>query len=363
MPNKNTISSSYVSVPKIIKGHKNSYFAARNCASGFVSDFDDVFFHCKRIIIIKGGPGTGKSTLMKAFASEAENRNLPIEYFYCSSDTSSLDGVIIGNNDLALIDGTAPHTSDPKLPGVRDEIVNLGEFWNPSALKKDEKEIKHYVSTKTALYKRVYRLMAVSEKASSLCREIALSHCDMSKMDAALGRIARSFKSDGTVVRSRGISAFGVQGYVRFDSYEKNAEEIYGIRDKFGISHIFLKMLAKKAQEIGSSIDLSNAPVSGELDAFLVHSTGSAFLLHTESADKYINLERFTYKSISLDRSDIKKLRAISDEALLLASEKLSEIGELHEKLEQIYINAMDFRALGDHTKKLLVSVFKNQLY
>jgi hypothetical protein len=179
-------------------------------------------------------------------------------------------------------------------------------------------------------------------------------------MEGSVDRISRSFKSDGGVIRKRGISAFGVQGPVRFDTYEKNADEIYSIRDKYGIACVFLRSLMKKIELIGASADVSFSPISCEIDALLLRSGACAFITQSDSADKFINLERFVKKSISQDRSDIKKLSAISVDALELAKEKLSEIGELHEKLERIYIDAMDFKALGEHTKRLLVSVFKN---
>jgi hypothetical protein len=109
---------------------------------------------------------------MRSFVSESKNRDMHCECFYCSSDTLSLDGVIIGDGELAIIDGTSPHAVDPRLPGVRDEIVNLGQFWSRSYLKSHESEIGHYVCLKSELYKRVYRLMEVSGKADELCRSI-----------------------------------------------------------------------------------------------------------------------------------------------------------------------------------------------
>ena len=46
---------------------KNSFFAAANGYSGFKSIFDSVFDRkiSTRTFIIKGGPGTGKSSLMR----------------------------------------------------------------------------------------------------------------------------------------------------------------------------------------------------------------------------------------------------------------------------------------------------------
>ena len=63
-----------------------NYFAAANTAAGFLSWFDDIFDprSLDYIYIIKGGSGTGKSTLMKKAAAKAELLGAKCEYFYCS---------------------------------------------------------------------------------------------------------------------------------------------------------------------------------------------------------------------------------------------------------------------------------------
>ena len=89
---------------------EDAYFASSNSASGFWSYYTDVFDHARvrRLFAIKGGPGTGKSRFMKEVAKAAEENGHEVEYFYCSFDPSSLDGIII-DGKLAMIDGTAPH--------------------------------------------------------------------------------------------------------------------------------------------------------------------------------------------------------------------------------------------------------------
>lgn len=48
-------------------------FLASNTAKGFVGYFSD-FMASHRTVILKGGPGTGKSTLMKKLAHTAEKQ-------------------------------------------------------------------------------------------------------------------------------------------------------------------------------------------------------------------------------------------------------------------------------------------------
>ena len=59
-----------------LSNHEKHFFAAANTSSGFVSFFDRLFDPktLKKIYILKGGPGVGKSTLMKNAAKAAEKK-------------------------------------------------------------------------------------------------------------------------------------------------------------------------------------------------------------------------------------------------------------------------------------------------
>ena len=71
------------------------------------------------------------------FAKLDEN----IDYLHCSADENSLDGVVLKDRKIAVIDGTSPHMTDPITPGAVDKIINLGEFWNEEGLQLNKEEI------------------------------------------------------------------------------------------------------------------------------------------------------------------------------------------------------------------------------
>ena len=121
---------------------EEAYFAAVNSGAGFVSLFDEIFYapSILRRYIIKGGPGTGKSSLMRTIATKAENMGKRVEYYFCSSDTTSLDGIVIDGR-IAFLDGTSPHIVEPAFPGVVENIVNTGDFWRRDKLRENADEI------------------------------------------------------------------------------------------------------------------------------------------------------------------------------------------------------------------------------
>ena len=76
-----------------------------------------------RRMLIKGLPGTGRSTLMKAVGAEAEERGFDVLYGWCGLDPSGVDLVQIPELSVCLLDATKPHAYDPERPG--DEILDL----------------------------------------------------------------------------------------------------------------------------------------------------------------------------------------------------------------------------------------------
>src|SRR5690554_6073786 len=98
-------------------------FLGSNSSLGFFSRFDEIFSKdLDRYFIIKGGPGTGKSVFMKKIGQAAQKLSLDIEYYHCSSDNNSLDGMFISSINLAFVDGTAPHIIEPQYPGLIDDV-------------------------------------------------------------------------------------------------------------------------------------------------------------------------------------------------------------------------------------------------
>lgn len=54
------------------------------------------------LLVLKGGPGVGKSTMMKTIGKSLEENGEQVEYLYCSGDPQSLDGVHIPRIHTAI---------------------------------------------------------------------------------------------------------------------------------------------------------------------------------------------------------------------------------------------------------------------
>lgn len=78
------------------------FFLGANGPKGFYSKFDQLFNYKEgcRCVLLKGGPGTGKSTVLKKMAAVLNQKGLSTELIYCTADTDSLDAVITEDGRL-----------------------------------------------------------------------------------------------------------------------------------------------------------------------------------------------------------------------------------------------------------------------
>ena len=72
--------------------------------------------------LVKGRPGTGKSTLMKAVVKKAMELGLDLDIYHCALDPKSLDMVVVPELSFCIFDATAPHEYEPSLKC--DEVLD-----------------------------------------------------------------------------------------------------------------------------------------------------------------------------------------------------------------------------------------------
>lgn len=148
-----------------MNGKVKDIFLCGNTAQGFHSFYKYILSEedAKKIIYIKGAPGKVKTSLMKNIGSIYNNKGYDIEYYHCSLDSSQLDGLVIKNINLAIIDGTPPHVADPINPVVIDEIVNLGEAFYEDDLIKYRKNIIEGNKQINNFFDRAYRFLGAAK--------------------------------------------------------------------------------------------------------------------------------------------------------------------------------------------------------
>ncbi len=345
---------------------QEKYFVASNSSEGFCSYYDNAFDIDKfsRIYAIKGGSGTGKAFFMKAVASEAEKRGYSVRYIYCSSDAASLDGIIIKELSIAVLDGTAPHIYEPKLVGAVDSIVDLGAFLNTEMLSKSRSVIENLNLAKGQCFKNAYGYLkaygAICENIERLVRPAI----KFDKLKNVASRFAKNLEAEHGIKENLLVRSIGMRGLSSFDTYFENAGIYYEVNDCFDTAHIFMNEIYSSLNEKRVNMRISNNPIIPErFDAVCASSSGLTFEISNDmnESSRTINMKRF------IDGTELAKIRRkyreaarIRDDILSLALEEFEKVKKYHFILEEIYGSAMDFDAKEEYTARFCNKIFKN---
>ena len=73
--------------------------------------------------LLKGRPGTGKSTLLKKMIAAAEMRGIDLEIYHCGFDPESIDMMIAPEIGKVVFDSTAPH--EYFIVRDNDELIDM----------------------------------------------------------------------------------------------------------------------------------------------------------------------------------------------------------------------------------------------
>ncbi len=323
------------------------YFAAANTYRGFKSYFDRVFSSADydRIYVLKGGPGTGKSSFMKKASTELHRRGCEIEKIYCSSDPKSLDGVIAtkGGRKIAILDGTAPHERDAVIPGAIDEIINLGHGWDTSWLTARKKEILDIAQEKSLAYKTAYEYLSLAGCAYNIITNIYRLHFDKTRATFEAELIFKDISSSDSKINTRLVSFFGKNGPGRLDTLSKiQGEHIKVCGDEVSAS-LFLSVCKNILES--KNIGFTHFPCALDQSATDAIYIPEASLVIDRDTEGEINADEFISLP-TLETERIKKARRLWQDSLDEAKRWFVIASDLHFRLEKIYGEAMNFKVI-----------------
>ena len=164
------------------------FFPGANSPTGFFSRFDPILADpaLRRKLYIKGGPGCGKSTLMRRLAQLAADHGADTVQGLCASDPDSLDLLLIPQAGFAICDATAPHVCEPPLCGCDGVYCDLGRFYTPGIIEHSF-ELKQLKQAHSACYVPArHALTAVQAIDDLIGEENAMSGTAVSKAMATI---------------------------------------------------------------------------------------------------------------------------------------------------------------------------------
>ena len=340
-------------------------FAASNSCEGFKNYYGDIFTDTRvdRLYIIKGGPGTGKSHFMKVVARRARERGYAVTEYLCSSDPASLDGLLLsreGSPTVGLLDGTPPHAREPVLPGARDEIINLGAFWDPRALMGQKETVTALGNGKSTAYANAYAALSAAGRMDAIADSLTDPCVNHDRLKALAARLLRDQPTGDSFTATPALRrAVSMAGKHTLHSFEAAARRMLILDESYGMGYrLTAAMLAVSATR-GHEVLVSHHPVyPHKADGLFYPDTGLCVLVgDTAPTDsipaRTLSLRRYTDpEALRAVRGELRRTLTLREQLTDTALRHLASAATYHFELERVYAAAMDFRAKEGYTEE-----------
>ena len=340
---------------KTIQSRSPDFFLGATTPAGFKGYFEPLRREPgMQMLLIKSGPGCGKSTLMKHLAQAAEQQGQRIEKIHCASDPDSLDGVIFLDQKRAIIDATAPHVVEPDAPGADELVVSLYHTIDAGKLAPHRDEVKALFARNAALRGRAARYIASAGSLMLDSRRAEACSANFEKVRRYVKRLCTRLlpRTEGTASEElRLLSAITPKGMVFYrGTVEALADRYVVFRDDYGaVSRLLLELIRAEALARGYHIITCPCAMHPEdkIDHIIIPSLRLAFLTDNRwhpvrlSAAQTVRCSRF------VDRENLSACRARLRFNERAAAELLSAEGIECRVVDMRWVKPLDAEAIA----------------
>lgn len=322
---------------------------------GFISCFDHLIGEdiLRRKLILKGGPGVGKSTFMRRIHAALCKEGEPATLYFCSGDPDSLDAVAIPHKGLLILDGTAPHIVDPKIPGARDSIINLGEYLDEASMRPRLPQIKAVMADHSACMRRAAACLKAAAPLAKDNAAIAAAALDTGKLERMTRALIDSILCDEPrktparpSVRPVITDAVTLKGELCLLK-EGDAQRVIRVTGHFAMDFTpVLKAVSAAAQAKGLRVEEHLNPcASGQLLHITLPDIGTLVTTSDRLPSELIFDFSACLPQGSLLRHEcaLEQGRAGIRMHIHRAVTALQSAKQLHDELETFYVPSMDF--------------------
>lgn len=343
---------------------EHGYFLGANTSGGFVSRYHTLLedTRLKKTVILKGGPGCGKSTLMRKVAKTARDLGCAVEEILCSSDPESLDGVVIPEVGLAVADGTAPHVLEPPLCGCGAVYLDLGCCYNDAVLHSKKEELFSVKAKNAACYPFATACFAAAHAADAALSLLAKPDGIESITLALCPPRTNAAKRGKTVQRF--YAALTPKGAI---CCELPCKTVWTLRDNYGIASQILLDVAACFTDAGYDVITGSLPLSPDkISHVIVPEKSLGYAVVTEqfpypykTAGQYDLDTLCTQKFSTAEALHAQQLMLLREQSVREGLRFLQEAKGFHDELETLCRPAMDFRLVDEKTAEVCDSLLR----
>jgi hypothetical protein len=334
------------------------FFPGGNTSAGFFSYHDNIIDIDRNMLyILKGMPGGGKSSLMREIGEKAVKEGFSVEFHHCPSDPNSIDGIVIDELKIGIVDGTAPHVIDPIYPGLNDKIIDLGQFIDSDGLKLYKAEIFAAKKNNKNAYRSAFNYFKSCKAIYDNIEQTNMEKVDFHNINKLTkNAIERIFSKEQVFSNLAGFkerhlftSAFTPEGFVDYTS-----TVIDGVKDRYYLNGnigtgktTFLKRVAEEALIRNYHIEVLHNPlIPTKIDSLIIRELNT-IISSTNDTKNYIyttiDLDEYFDKE-SINQNDYQLFNSLLEKGIA----SLNGAKENHGVMESIYKKCINYKGVTE---------------
>ncbi len=348
-----------------------NFYASGNTARGFANQFDSSVQGLERLYILNGGPGTGKTTIIRAISDHMARIGYDIWLIHCASDNGELDGVIVPDLKAGVIDGTAPREINHQLSAEKVQYIHLDAALDPSQLLVQQSAIDSLNIDIAQAYERAYSGFAEALRIHDEWETIYIANMNFLAADELTNRYIHQIlygdqkREKQSRVDHRFLGAATPRGAVDHVPNLTEGLKRYLVKGRAGSGKsTMLKKIAAAGIERGFDVEIYHCGFDpNSLDMVIVRELGFAIFDSTapheyfpdRSSDEIVDMYEHCINpgTDEAHASSISEIKERYSAKMKESIQHLSIVKSLNDQLAQIYIQAMNSQYIDQVKDKI----------
>lgn len=331
-------------------------FVSSYTSQGFYSFIPQLVNDLKKVYVLKGAPGTGKSTFVRMVGEVMFQQGYDVEFWLSSHDPVTPDGVYLPQLDAAIINGSLPQPLEPRYPEIKEFIINLGDYLDRAAVGENYHEIIDRFDHIEALQMRIGGTLQEASRVKEEIRKANSAHLNLEKIDQLVQKMSARIMENRPGEKHYFAGTITSEGLVDYiENLSADCKERYIFEGPVGSGKsTVIQELVREAKQRGYFLEYYHCGLEVDyLIMVVIRNLQVALIdagpvkIRTKPGDTVMDMTE------CLDRCDsddvaIKNSQALRRyEALLLqAQQELEKIRHTNREIKKVYTPAMDFDRL-----------------
>ncbi len=337
------------------KGRIRYVFTSSNTSRGFHTFIPELLEGLRHIFVLKGAPGSGKSSCIRYIGESVSDQGYEIEFWISAMDPMNPEGVYIPQMEAAVVNGSLPLVIEPKYPGITDTTINFSDCLDKQALKNYGQEIMGLFDSKEQQNQRAVFILGEAVQIKEQMIKTAAEHRNSSKIEALINRLEERIFKYVPAERHYYASTFTAEGSVNYiDEISSRCKTRYLFTGPEGSGQAeIISELAQRARKTGNSVDYYHCGLEPEhLHMVIIGALSLALIdagemnISIRAGDMVIKMEDYLYESDWLNEMMYSPTRREYEALLREAQTELENAHKSLKSLKRYYSAAMDFNQL-----------------